>query len=146
MSPTRSAQESPATVATETAPLLATVLPAPLPVPASSADMPTEEEPRRVAPKMPMSPTKTLTTLLAPFTITDVPILARTDPTVAQKEQQPMTLGRVWEYLPFLASQGESTVRLLRRGRVASERESGGGETMVVGTAADTVLGSQGPR
>ena len=108
------------TAAAAAPPLVATVLPPALPVATTPGDLLAEDQDQDVPTNGPMSPTKTLTSLLAPFTITDVPILARTDPTVAQKEAQPMTLGRVWEYLPFLATQGELPLGSWRGRRVGT--------------------------
>lgn len=50
----------------------------------------------------------TLATLLEPFKGQEVPSLARTDPLIKQKEVVPITLSKIWMYLPFLATQGES--------------------------------------
>lgn len=48
-----------------------------------------------------------LNTLLEVFTASALPPTARTDPTVAQIQPLPMKFSRVWEYVPFLTSQGE---------------------------------------
>lgn len=49
----------------------------------------------------------TLARLLEPFQGKELPTKARTDPTIPQKPVEPMTIAKLWQYLPFLASQGE---------------------------------------
>lgn len=49
----------------------------------------------------------TLAMLLEPFQGKELPTKARTDPTIPQKPIEPMTITKLWQYLPFLASQGE---------------------------------------
>lgn len=47
-------------------------------------------------------------TLLEPFSKGhQLPAQARTEPHVPQKQEEPMTITRLWQYLPFLAVQGE---------------------------------------
>lgn len=46
-------------------------------------------------------------TLLEPFTKgQQLPEKARTDPSVVQREEEPMTITKLWQYVPFLAVQG----------------------------------------
>ena len=47
-----------------------------------------------------------LNTLLEPFKGQDIPLAARSDPTLVQKEELPFTVSKIWQYVPFLASQG----------------------------------------
>lgn len=50
---------------------------------------------------------QTWNTLLEPFKGQQLPSGARTDPTVTQREEEPMTLAKLWQYVPFLAAQGQ---------------------------------------
>lgn len=61
-----------------------------------------------------------LNTLLEPFKGQDIPLAARSDPTLVQKEELPFTVSKIWQYVPFLASQGayslaQATPRLYAR-------------------------------
>lgn len=47
-----------------------------------------------------------LTTMLDQYRGQNIPQSARTDTTVAQKEREPMTISKAWQYLPMLLSQG----------------------------------------
>lgn len=50
----------------------------------------------------------TWATLLEPFSKGhQLPAQARTEPHVPQKEEEPMTITKLWQYLPFIAVQGE---------------------------------------
>lgn len=50
----------------------------------------------------------TWATLLEPFNKgQQLPEKARTEPHIPQKEAEPMTLAKLWQYVPFLAVQGE---------------------------------------
>ncbi|GAA6000318.1 hypothetical protein JCM10207_007958 [Rhodosporidiobolus poonsookiae] len=51
------------------------------------------------------------TAMLAPFAGGALPEKARTNPQVRQRLEQPMTLARMWEYLPFVAKQSTSLTK-----------------------------------
>ncbi|GAA5952935.1 hypothetical protein JCM21900_001522 [Sporobolomyces salmonicolor] len=53
----------------------------------------------------------TWSALLEPFKAGQLPEKARTDPSVRMKGEQPMTLARLWEYVPFFARQGTSLTK-----------------------------------
>ncbi|SCV74155.1 BQ2448_6587 [Microbotryum intermedium] len=54
----------------------------------------------------------TWATLLEPFSKGhELPPQARTDPHIPQREEKPMTLSKLWQYLPFLAVQGTSLTK-----------------------------------
>ena len=54
---------------------------------------------------------ETWETLLEPFKGQQLPEKARTEPHIPQKEPEPMTLAKLWQYVPFLAFQGELGLR-----------------------------------
>ncbi|KAI5481625.1 esterase / lipase [Pseudohyphozyma bogoriensis] len=47
-----------------------------------------------------------LAAMLEPFKSKEIPTNARTDPGIPQKEKEPMTITKLWRYLPFLGSTG----------------------------------------
>ncbi|GAA5880004.1 hypothetical protein JCM1840_005287 [Sporobolomyces johnsonii] len=53
----------------------------------------------------------TWSALLEPFKAGQLPEKARTDPSVRMKGEQPMTLARLWEYVPFFARQSTSLTK-----------------------------------
>ena len=74
------------------------LLPAPIPLPT------TKEAKDEIA------TLTVLNTLLEPFKGQDIPLKARSDPTLLQKAEAPMTVAKIWQYVPFLASQGSYTL------------------------------------
>lgn len=57
---------------------------------------------------------ETLTRMLDPYRHGEIPVKARTDPKIPQKDAPKMTIGKAWQYIPFLASQGAVAIALLR--------------------------------
>lgn len=56
---------------------------------------------------------ETLTRMLEPYKNGTLPLKARTDPTIPQKETPVMTLAKAWQYIPFLAFQGQFSLPTL---------------------------------
>ncbi|KAK4704945.1 epsilon-lactone hydrolase, partial [Phenoliferia sp. Uapishka_3] len=52
-----------------------------------------------------------LSALLEPFKGTERPVTARTDPGIAQKPKEPMTITKLYQYFPFFLSQGTSLTK-----------------------------------
>ncbi|KAM0755002.1 hypothetical protein T439DRAFT_322062 [Meredithblackwellia eburnea MCA 4105] len=52
-----------------------------------------------------------LNALLEPFKGSELPAKARTDPRIAQKPRETMTISKLYQYLPFLANQGTSLTK-----------------------------------
>lgn len=75
------------------------LLPAPLPLPPTK-DASEKDEGATLS---------VLNTLLEPFKGQDIPLAARSDPTLVQKQELPFTVSKIWQYVPFLASQGASS-------------------------------------
>lgn len=49
-----------------------------------------------------------LNSLLEPFKANQLPRLARTDPKIKQIQPPIMSISKLWQYLPFLATQGNN--------------------------------------
>jgi hypothetical protein len=53
-----------------------------------------------------------LNSLLEPFKANQLPRLARTDPKIKQIQPPIMSISKLWQYLPFLATQGKQIIIL----------------------------------
>ncbi|SGY47202.1 BQ5605_C001g00506 [Microbotryum silenes-dioicae] len=72
----------------------------------------TSQDPNRRGQQGNASMAATWATLLEPFNKShELPPQARTDPHIPQREQEPMTLTKLWQYLPFLAVQGTALTK-----------------------------------